>query len=116
MKWLSAALAFFNATTVFALVTGIMAHGLTRPVATFCVVAGLLVGFLAYSTTAEVPLRARKPKPPPPAPPEPKSKRQLRREARMGNIPQSEPPRWRYRSIWFWLLAVCFAIFAVRSF
>ena len=28
----------------------------------------------------------------------------------------NETPRWRYRSIWFWLLAACFAIFAVRSF
>ena len=24
--------------------------------------------------------------------------------------------RWRYRSLWFWIIAACFAIFAVRSF
>src|ERR1700704_2284063 len=103
MKWLSAALAFFNATTILALVTGIAAHGLSRPVATFCVVAGLLVGFLAYYTTADIPLRVRRPKPEPePAPPETKSRRQQRREARAGKVLVNEAPRWRYRSLWFW--------------
>jgi hypothetical protein len=115
MKWLSAALAFLNATTVFALVLGIVAQGLTRPIATFCLVAGLLVALLAYQTTADVPLRVRKPKPPP-APPETKSRRQQRREARTMKGLGNEAPRWRYRSTWFWLLAIVFAIFAVRSF
>jgi hypothetical protein len=115
MKWLSAALAFFNAATVLALVTGIVGHGLSRPLATFCVVAGVLVGFLAYYTTADVPLRVRKPKPPP-APPETKSRRQQRREARAQKVLANDAPPWRYRSVWFWLLAACFAIFAVRSF
>jgi hypothetical protein len=116
MKWLSAALAFFNATTLLALVTGIFAHGLTRPVATFAVVAGLLIALLAYRTTADVPLHARKPKPEP-APSEPKSRRQQRREAaRARKVVANEAPRWRYRSFWFWVLAAFFAIFVVRSF
>lgn len=115
MKWLSATLAFFNATTVIALVTGILAHGLSRPVATFAIVAGLLVAFLAYGATADVPLRVRKPKAPPVIP-EPKSRRQQRREERARKNEAGEAPRWRYRSTWFWLLAACFAIFAFRSF
>lgn len=116
MKWLSAALAFLNATTVVALITGILAHGLSRPVATFCIVAGLLIGFLAYHGTADVPLRVRKPKPPPPVVPEAKSRRQQRREERARKTLAGEAPRWRYRSVWFWLLGACFAIFAFRSF
>jgi len=118
MKWLSAALAFVNASTLFALVAGILAHGLGRPLATFSIIVGLLVAFLAYRTTADVPVRVRKPKaPPPPPPPEPKSKRQQRREERArNNLDVSGAPRWRYRSIWFWLLAACFAIFVGRSF
>src|SRR5256714_4003250 len=118
MKWLSAALAFVNASTLFALVAGILYQGLSRPLATFSIIVGLLVAFLAYRTTADVPLRVRKPKPPPPPPPlELKSKRQQRREerARKG-LAVNEAPRWSYRSIWFWLLAACFAIFAFRSF
>jgi hypothetical protein len=118
MKWLSAALAFVNASTLFALVAGILYHGLSRPLATFSIIVGLLVAFFAYRATADVPLRVRKPKPPPSPPsPEPKSKRQQRREerARKG-LAMDETPRWSYRSIWFWLLAACFAIFAFRSF
>jgi hypothetical protein len=118
MKWLSAALAFVNASTLFALVAGILYHGLSRPLATFSIIVGLLVAFLAYRETADVPLRVRKPKPPPSPPsPEPKSKRQQRREerARKG-LTVDETPRWSYRSIWFWLLAACFAIFVGRSF
>lgn len=121
MKALSAGLTFFNAATIFALLAGIMAHGLNRTLATTCVLAALVSGFVAYRTTASVPLRIRKPKEeqPPPLPrPETKSKRQLRREARAGITltPQFEPPRWKYRSFWFWVLAACFAAFAVRSF
>jgi hypothetical protein len=116
MKWLSAVLAFFNATTILALVTGILAQGLNRTVATFSVAGGVLIALLAYRATANIPLRARKPKPPPPAPSETKSRRQQRREERMRSARTSETPRWRYRSLWFWLLAACFTIFAVRSF
>src|SRR5947207_2114082 len=115
MKWLSASLAFVNASTLFALVAGILAHGLNRPLATFCIIVGLLVAFLAYQATADVPLRVRKPKLPPPLP-ETKSKRQQRREERARRALANEVPRRRYGSIWFWLLAACFAIFAVRSF
>ena len=116
MKWLSAALAFFNATTLLALITGIVAHGLTRPVATFAIVGGLLVALLAFRTTANVPLRVRKPKPEP-VPAAPKSRRQQRREAaRARKVVANEAPRWRYRSFWFWVLAAFFTIFVVRSF
>jgi hypothetical protein len=116
MKWLSAALAFFNATTFLALITGIFAHGLTRGVAIFAIAAGLLIALLAYCTTADVPLRVRKPKPEP-APSAPKSRRQQRREeARARKVVANEAPRWRYRSFWFWVLAAFFVIFVVRSF
>jgi hypothetical protein len=116
MKWLAAALAFLNASTVVALVTGIAAQGLSRTVATFSILAGLLVAFLAYYYTANVPVRIRKPKPAPVAAPETKSRRQLRREARLKKGLPPERPIWRYRGICFWLLAACFAVFAFRSF
>jgi hypothetical protein len=115
MKWLSAALAFVNGSTLFALVAGILAHGLGRPLATASILVGLLIAFLAYRATADIPLRVRKLKAPPPLP-ETKSKRQQRREERARRAMANETPRWRYRSIWFWLLAACFTIFAVRSF
>src|ERR1700738_2612691 len=110
MKWLSAALAFVNASTLFALVAGILYQGLSRPLATFAIILGLFVAFLAYWATADVPLRVRKPKPPPPpVSAEPKSKRQQRREERARKaLADNEAPRWQYRSIWFWVLVACF--------
>lgn len=115
MKWLSAALAFVNASTLFALVAGILDHGLSRPLATIAILVGLLIAFLAYRATAEVPLRVPTPKPSSPMP-DTKSKRQQRREERARKAMANDTPRWRYRSVWLWLLAACFAIFAGRSF
>jgi hypothetical protein len=116
MKSLSAALAFVNASTMFALIGGILAHGLSRPLATFCIVFGLLIAFLAYQATEGFPRQVRKPTLPPPPLPETKSKRQQRREERARRTLTGDSPRWRYGAIWFWLLAACFAIFAFRSF
>src|SRR5205823_6772877 len=116
MKWLAGSLTFFNAAAFVALLTGIMAHGLSRPVAIFSVLVALVLGFFAYWMTDDVPLRVRRPKSPPP-PPAPKSKRAQRRAARAGiTVGAVEAPRWKYRSTWFWLVAVFFAIFAFRSF
>ena len=116
MKWLAGSLTFFNAATVLALLMGIVCHGLNRTLATFAILAALLVGFLASWMTESVPLRVRKQKPLPP-PREPKSKRAQRRAARAGiTIPSIEIPRWKYRSFWFWVLAAFFAMFAARSF
>jgi len=116
MKCLAGSLTFFNAAAFVALLTGMCAHGLSRPVATFAVLAAIVIGYFAYRTTEDVPLRVRRPKPPP-LPPPPKSKRAQRRAARAGmTFAADDAPRWKYRSIWFWLLAAFFAIFAFRSF
>src|SRR5256714_3163383 len=115
MKWLSGSLIFFNAATLVALLMGIARHGLSRTLATFAVLTALLMGFLAYWMTENIPLRVRKAKPPPPAP-EPKSKRAQRRAARAGQTFSVGAPRWKYRSFWFWVVAAFFAIFALRSF
>src|SRR6478672_7474626 len=102
MKWLSSSLTFFNAATFIALLLGIARHGLNRTLATTAVLAALLLGFLAYHMTENIPLRVRKAKPLPP-PPEPKSKRAQRRAARAGQTFSVEPLRWKYRSFWFWV-------------
>jgi hypothetical protein len=115
MKWLSAGLTFFNGTTILALLLGMIANGVSRPVAIISLVGGLLIGAVAYYFTAAVPLQLRKPKPPPETAIA-KSKRQQRREERARQGLPAENFTWRYRSIWFWVLAVCFAIFAFRSF
>ena len=115
MKWLSGGLTFFNAATFLALLMGILSHGLNRTVAVFAVLIALVIGLAAYRSTANVPVRVRKSKPEW-APPEPKSKRAQRREARQGIILAEKPSGWKYRSFWFWVLAICFGVFAFRSF
>jgi hypothetical protein len=115
MKWLSGGLTFFNAATFLALIMGILEHGLSRTLAAFCIIGALIIGFLAYWTTADVPLRVRRPKQPW-TPPESTSKRAQRRAARQGIVVAEKPSGWKYRSFWFWVLAICFGVFAFRSF
>src|ERR1043166_3017493 len=115
MKWLSGGLTFFNAATFLALIMGILEHGLSRTLAAFCIVGALVIGFLAYWTTADVPLRVRRPKQPW-TPPESKSKRAQRREARQGIVVVEKRAGWEVRSFWVWILAICFGVFAFRSF
>jgi hypothetical protein len=114
MKWLSASLTFFNVSTVYALLVGMLAHGLSKPIAILAVLAGLITAFVAYRATHEA--RLRPPKPAPVEPPPPVQPRKRRRDRRAKNFPVVIPPRQRYRSVWFWVLAACFTIFAVRSF
>lgn len=116
MKWLSAGLAFFNATTMGSVLLGLIANGISRPVAVCSLILGLIAGFIAYQMTDARPLRIRKPRPPEEMSVQ-KSKRQLRREQRAG-IPTAPTQQtgWRYRTIWFWVLAAVFAAFAFRSF
>ncbi len=115
MKWLTGGLTFFNATTMLALLLGMIANGLSRTVSVICLFFGLIIGVIAYYATDAAPLRVRQPKPPEEPPAVPKSKRQQRREQRAGRVVASHKP-WRYRSTWFWVLAAFFAIFAFRSF
>ncbi len=87
MKWLSGVLTFVNCATVSALFLGILAGGLNRGLAWLCLVAGLIAAVVAFVSTCD----EAKPT-----------------DTATGN-------GW-YKSIWFWLLATCFAMFAVRSF
>ena len=114
MKWLSAGLTFFNASTVCALLMGLLAGGLSRTVAVFSVLLGLIAAFIAYRVTDAASLRPPKPALAEPSPPPQIRKRRRNRHAK--DLPVLTPPGERYRSIWFWLLAVCFTVFAVRSF
>ena len=114
MKWLTAGLTFFNASTVCALLVGMIAQGLSKPIAVFSVLVGLAAAFVAYWVTDAAALPSPTPAPVEPAPPPPSRKRDRNRDADDSVV--IVPPGQRYRSIWFWLLAACFTIFAVRSF
>jgi hypothetical protein len=89
MKGLSAGLTFFNCSTVVALLLGLLAGGLNQAIAFIALISGVLAGIAAYLRTGD-----------PPA-----------------NSEISNPVRrWRYRSIWLWIVLACFTMFVVRSF
>src|SRR3954454_15673219 len=115
MKSLAAGVTFFNGTTIAALLVGLIAGGLSRPVAWIAILAGLVAALLAYLWTNDVPLRSPPVKVAAPPPIEPIG-RKRKRERRAKQLEVIVSPRERYRSIWFWILAFCFAAFAVRSF
>jgi hypothetical protein len=116
MKLLSAGLTFFNVATVAALVAGMVGNGLSRPVAILSVMIGLVAACIGYWQTEDDTFRPQPAQPAAtPVDTSTLSNRARRRLAKQAAV-ASTPPNQRYRSIWFWLLAACFTIFAVRSF
>lgn len=116
MRPLSAGLTFFNLCTVTAVLGGIVDHGMSRGVAIVAILAGIVAAILAYLQTNDVPLRVPTAKAPLPPPPDQPLTRKQRRELRAKQAEPVMPASERYRSVWFWLVAICFAVFAIRSF
>jgi hypothetical protein len=115
MKWLSAGLIFVNLSAVCGLLLGMAGNGLTGLSALLALISGAAFAAAAYLGTFD------------PA----KSDcgggawPTLARSASEAHVPEfagseeQEPTRsafWRYRRVWFWAMAICFAVFAVRSF
>ncbi|MEY2525317.1 MAG: hypothetical protein QOE73_88, partial [Verrucomicrobiota bacterium] len=114
MKWLCAGLSFVNFATLCGLVLGKVAGGLNYWVALASVGVGIVFAVVAYFATADPgsgpdvtesneetgKLRAKRRRETTPA------------ETQQPTITAATP----YKSIWLWLLAGCFALFALRSF
>jgi hypothetical protein len=114
MKWLAAGLTFVNFATVSAVILGVVAGGLSESSALWSLTVGSAAAILAYlrtldpaeepdvldSTATEVRL----------------SKRARRRLQREGTPASASPVLNKYRDVWKWLLAACFAMFAFRAF
>jgi hypothetical protein len=114
MKWLSAGVTFVNFSTVCGLILGMATNGLTPSVAVASLTLGAVAAIFAYlrtsdpKTTIDILDSA-----------EPEvnlSKRAQRRLQRAGNLPSAPAALCKYRNFWTWVLAACFAIFAIRSF
>jgi len=91
MKWLSAGLTFVNLSVVCGLLLGMAGHGLNALSAALALVCGVAFAVAAWLGTSD---------------PGKKS----------GSQANLSKTTWRYGKIWFWLVAVFFALFAVRSF
>jgi hypothetical protein len=122
MKWLTAGLTFVNLSVVCGLLLGMAGRGLTVLSASLALICGAAFAVAAYLGTADSgvqkkaandPAVERKPR-----------KSAVRTDFSRGEGSEPENTRYaaiwsafmRYRRVWFWAVAVCFAIFAVRSF
>jgi hypothetical protein len=97
MKCLSAGLIFVNLSTVAGLLFGMAGNGLNELSAVLALVSGGAFALAAYLGTSDT--------------------------ATWQHIPNSpageafiSPPQKRYRHVWLWAMAACFALFALRSF
>jgi len=90
MRWIAAGVTFVNIATLCGLVFGIIGRGLNPFLASIAFTLGLFAAILAYFRIDD---------------PE-----------TIENGSKLKSAADRYRDIWKWLLAACFAIFAVRSF
>jgi hypothetical protein len=112
MKWLSAGLTFVNVATVSGLLLGMAAGGLNRAIAILSICLGCILGVFAYLGTIASRARTKEVVLTPPARESKRSQR--KRKGLASNI--SQPVERSYKTMWLWLVAACFAIFAVRSF
>jgi len=114
MKWLAAGLTFVNFATICGLILGMIGSGLNQVSAATSFMFGAATAILAYLRTLDT---KSKPEVLDSAQEEVKlSKRGQRRPQRAGALPPRPSLFNRYRDLWKWALAACFAIFAVRSF
>lgn len=114
MKWLSAVLTFVNVSTIAGLLAGMAEGGLSQPLAHLALLCGLAAAIIAWWFT-EGGGESRRPfEQPLPVSDVPPGRRGKKRREKETSVTVS--PRERYRHIWLWLMAGCFAIFAGRSF
>src|SRR6184192_4138480 len=110
MKWLSAVLTFVNLSVVCGLFLGMAGRGLNVVSAWLALVCGAAFAVAAYLGTSDTAIREKAANQPPV------------RKSQKASDPDSSPnaATWsaimRYRHVWFWAVAICFAMFAVRSF
>ena len=113
MKWLSAGLIFVNLSTVCGLLFGMAGSGLNQLSAIFAFVSGAAFAVAAYLGTCDPAVQQKKVNSPVVERQRSKAERRpLKSVARKG----TSPPARRYPHLWLWVMAVCFALFAVRSF
>src|SRR5215831_5205738 len=115
MKWLSAGLIFVNLSAVCGLLLGMAGNGLNGLSALLSLVSGAAFALATYLGTSDPGKSSRSADLLP-------ADTQSQGEALDGQSAESEQQQrissafWRYRHVWFWVLAICFTVFAVRSF
>src|SRR5262245_19984155 len=111
MKWVTAGVTFVNLSVVCGLFLGLAGRGLNMTSAALALVCGAAFAVAAFIGTRDNSLRK-------------KAANRTAAEQNRRKVSESEDtPNGgitsaliRYRHVWFWVVAICFAMFAVRSF
>jgi hypothetical protein len=111
MKWLTAVLTFANLSVVCGLVLGMAGRGLNTLSAALALVCGAAFAVAAFLGTSDTPVRKK-------AADRPAVEQKPRKVSEPQDTQNAgvSSALMRYRRVWFWAMAVCFAMFAVRSF
>lgn len=110
MKWVTAGTTFVNLSVVCGLLLGLAGRGLNTVSATLALVCGAAFAIAAFLGTRDSVIRQKSANDPAT---EQKPRKPSGSEDTQNAIPSA---LMRYRRVWFWAVAVCFAVFAVRSF
>ena len=109
MKWVAAGITFVNLSVVCGLLLGIAGRGLNTTSAALALVCGAAFALAAFVGTRDSAVREKSDN----GAAERKSAKRSEGEESQNAIPSALV---RYRRVWFWAVALCFAVFAVRSF
>jgi hypothetical protein len=110
MKWVAAGVTFVNLSVVCGLLLGLAGRGLNTVSAAVALICGAALAVAAFLGTRDG-AAGQKAANGPAA--EQKRRKTSETEETQNAVPS---PLMRYRRVWFWAVAVCFAVFAVRSF
>src|SRR5882724_524103 len=109
MKWVTTGVTFVNLSVVCGLLLGIAGRGLNTMSAALALVCGAAFAVAAFLGTRESAVQQKSGN----GAAELESPKRSETEETQNAIPSA---LMRYRRVWFWAVAVCFAVFAVRSF
>ena len=115
MKWVTAGVTFVNLSVVCGLLLGLAGRGLNTVSAALALVCGAAFAIAAFLGTRDSAVRQKSANVPAT---EQKPRKASGSEDTQNAIPS---PLMRYRRVWFWAVAVCFAVlrapgFAVAAF
>ena len=110
MRWVTAGVTFVNLSVVCGLFLGLAGRGLNTTSAAIALVCGAAFAVAAFLGTRDSAVRQKSAK-------SSAAEQKPRKASEAENTQNALPPAlMRYRRVWFWVVAVCFAVFAVRSF
>lgn len=110
MKWVAAGVTFVNLSVVCGLFLGLAGRGLTTTSAAIALVCGVAFAVAALIGTRDRAVQWKSAN-------DSAAEKKPLKSSEAEETPNVLPPAlMRYRHFWFWAVALCFAVFAVRSF